>query len=185
MVIFAVLSLTRLWGKKSQMSAVRAVESCLNQTGLNLQSTWNCLRVFIDPLSCSFYTVAVRLKQPWYALTATRMPGTWTGANRPLKRSCKFGLCQWWGHQVISGWGVLSFHCLAFTKSSVWNHWQEKRENPARLSSRLIFTCNGNVIKNKKNPEFYKQQSIVYIIISIYVVLYMYVVVIDRTLSYL
>lgn len=152
MVIFAVLLLTRLWGKKSQMSAVRAVESCLNQTGLNLQSTWNCLRVFIDPLSCSFYTVAVRLKQPWYALTATRMPGTWTGANRPLKRSCKFGLCQWWGHQVISGWGVPSLHCLAFTKSSVWNHWQEKTENPARLSSssRLIFTCNGNVIKKTK-----------------------------------
>lgn len=62
--------------KKSQMSAVRAVESCLNQTGLNLQSTWNCLRMFIDPLSCCFYTVAVRLKQPWYAMTATRMPGT-------------------------------------------------------------------------------------------------------------
>lgn len=135
METLAILELTRLW-KKSQMPAVRAVASGLNRTGLNLQSPPNRLRMFIDPLSCSFYTVAVRLKQLWYALTATRMPGAYTGASGPLEQSFKYSLCQWRGRQITSRWGVTSVHCLAFTKSSVWSHWWEKEKDPAWLSLR-------------------------------------------------
>lgn len=117
--------------KKSQMSAVRAVVSCLNRMGLNLQSPPNRLRMFIDPLSCGFYTVAARLKQPWYdaLLTATRI--AWrvhTGPSGPLERSCKFGVCQCRGCRVTCGWGAPSFPLFGIYKELAWKSLARKRE---------------------------------------------------------